>query len=204
MFSHYLIGEIGNSVSISSLAPSNVLLPASFGNAKITVTGDFPVNSNARIAFDDASGKPFALEFSAPSGARLKSVWINGESVSLDGNVRGFYTVTRPWKKGDTIAIEFEYLLKHHVQTAKAGEKWTAFTYGPWALAQQLVKGSEVDEPFRDKGVTLESALDLLEPVAVEQGTMPSFRIKGTNITLMPYFIAGSLETGPRTYFRFD
>ena len=52
--------------------------------------------------------------------------------------------------------------------------------------------------------ITQESALDRLEPVAAEQGTMPRFRIKGSNITLMPYFMTGSLEAGPRSYFPFD
>jgi len=204
MFSHYLVGETEDGIAFTSLAPCSVALPDSFGNAKITVTGDFPVSPGVEIAFDYADGKPFAIEFGVPLGARIKSVRMISDRVNPNKNDRGFYAVHRPWKTGDTIAIEFDFLLGHHARTAKGGEKWIAFTYGPWALARKIAKGSPVDEPFRGKDLTPESALGLLEPVTAKQGALPSVRIKDSNITLIPYFLTGSLETGPRTYFALE
>jgi DUF1680 family protein len=203
MFSHYLIGEVDGGISLTSLVPCSAILPEAFGKAEIKVTGNYPFSPRIGIRFEEAGGKDFALEFRNPGDARLTSARINGEHIALSKNDRGFHRISRAWKTGDEIAVEFEYLLESHIETPKDGRKWVAFTYGPWALAQKIDKGADVAEPFAAKDVPSETASEWLEPCPAEQGVAPRFRIKGTDILLEPFYSAGSDRAGPRTYFEF-
>jgi len=203
MFSYYLIGEVDGGVSLTSLVPCSAILPEAFGKAKIKVTGNYTFGSKIGIRFEEADDKNFAVEFRDPDDARLTSARINGEDIALSKNKRGFYRISRAWKTGDEIAIEFEYLLKSHIETPKDGQRWVAFTYGPWALAQKIDKGATVAEPFVGKDVPSKAASEWLEPYPVQEGAAPRFRIKGTEILMGPFYSAGSKKTGPRTYFKF-
>ncbi len=199
MFSHYLIGETNGTLSFASLSPSSV----KFGNAKIKVTGNYPVDPKAAITFGQASGKKFPVEFRAPDNSPLQSVKINGEEISVTKNDRGFYSIDRPWERGDQIDIEFEYLLKSHLETPTKNQKWVAFTYGPWALAQKIKKDAVVTEPFIGKDVKTKAPSQWLKPYPVKGSDVPLFRIANTNIMLGPYYIAGNKKTGVRTYFKY-
>jgi len=203
MFSHYLIGEVDGVVSFAALVPCSVTLSEAFGRAKIKVTGNYPVSPSSRIRFEQADGKEFALEFRNPCGARLRSVRINGKDVVLDKTDRGFYQISQSWKTGDEIAIAFEYLLESHVEFPKDGKRWVAFTYGPWALAREMNKGDAFSQPLLGKNIASKAASEWIELCPTRKGDMPTFRIKGTEVVLKPFFTAGSLETGSHTYFLF-
>ena len=83
------------------------------------------------------------------------------------------------------------------------GKKWVAFTYGPWALAQETKPGVALTQPLAGKDIPSKPASQWLEPCPDQQGGAPKFRIKGSKILLKPYYSAGSTETGTRTYFEF-
>ena len=203
MFSHYVIGQADDAVSFASLIPCSASLSEAFGNAKIKVTENFPVSGKVGIHFEQADGRNFSLEFKDPLGARLASVRINGKGIALSQNDRGFYRLSQNWKTGDEIAIDFEYLLESHLELPKDGKKWVAFTYGPWALAQEVKKGDTFAEPFIGKDIPSKPASAWIEPCPALDGSMPNFRVKDTKVVLQPYFRTGSLETGPQTYFQF-
>jgi len=200
MFSHYLIGEMDGGIALASLVPGSVSLPAKLGNAQITVTGNFPFKPEIEIRFDASDGKTFPLAFRTPADARLESVHVNGKNVAPNFTDRGFHQVTRQWEKGDVLAIEFEYLLNSHIQSGQDKKKWIAFTYGPWALAQEIQDGLTLDEPFKGLHAQSEDPLMLIVPLEAP-GAVPSVQIKGTKTTLIPYYLAGSKRTGSRTYF---
>lgn len=203
MFSRYLVGEVEGGIAITSLVPCSVGLPDSLGGAKITVTGECPVNSSAKVRFDEAADREFALEFRVPSGARLKAARINGREVAPNRNDRGFYRISRAWTAGDELAVEFEYQLQRHLVAPVDKPVWVAFTYGPWALSETM-DGSLVDavEPFVGKAMPESALSGWLQPQTTGTGGVPAFRIKDTDIVLGPYYSAGSKTTGPRTYFR--
>jgi len=203
MFSRHLIGEVDGGVSLTSLVPCSAILPEAFGKAKIKVTGNYPFSPRVGIRFEKADDKKFDLEFRDPGDARLTSARINGEDIALSKNNRGFYEIRRAWKTGDEIAIEFEYVFKSHIGTPKDGERWVAFSYGPWAMAQKIEKGAAITQPFAGKDVESKPASEWFEPYPTQQGALPRFRIKGTEILLGPYYCAGRKKTGPRTYFKF-
>jgi len=203
MFSRYLIVQVDGGVSLTTLTPCSATLPEKFGNAKINITGNYPFNSSVVIRFEKANDKNFALEFRTPADADLESVRINDQHVALAKNDRGFYLIRRTWKAGDRIAIEFQYLLKSHLETPKNGPRTVAFTYGPWALAQTIDKGAVVTEPFIGKDVRSKPASQWLEPYKTKDDAAPGFRIRNTNIILGPFYNAADNNTGIRTYFKF-
>jgi DUF1680 family protein len=145
-----------------------------------------------------AEDKEFILEFRLPADAELSSVTINGERTESNKNERGFIEINRRWKKGDLIAVELDYQLKAHLQEGEEGRKWVAFTYGPIALAQKITKMPD-QEPFKNFHPAEPS--ELLKMIAKSCGSETEFSIKGTDITLIPYYQTGSEQTGSRTYF---
>jgi len=203
MFSHSLVGEVDGGVALASLVPFRATLPEAFGKADIKVVRGHPFSPRVTIRFEKADGKTFPLEFREPAGARLTSARFNGEEIAARKNERGFYCISRAWKTGDEVGLELECLLKSHVVTPKKGTNWIAFTYGPWALAQTINKGDDVDEPLLGKDVQSKPASQWLEPWLTRESTVPTFTIKGTEIRLGPYCRAGGRKAGPRTYFRF-
>jgi uncharacterized protein len=202
MFSHYRIGEWDSGISLASLVPGSAILPASFGQAKIRITGNYPFNSKIGIRFEEAGAKRFALEFRDPGAARLTCARINGAAIALSKNQRGFYPISRAWKRGDEITLEFTYQLQCHLETPKPDQRWVAFSYGPWALAQTIDKDTVLTEPFIGKDLQSKAAAEWLEALPSQEDAT-SFRIKNTQIRLGPYYCAGSRDTGPRSYFRF-
>lgn len=202
MFAHYLIGEVEGGISLANLAPCSAVLPDSLGGAKIKVMGNYPRSPRIKIRLEEAHDKEFAVEFRDPADSRMISARINGHDVALSKNDRGFCQVSRAWTTGDEITLEFEYLLKSHIETPKAGQSWVAFTFGPWALAQTRDKGVVV-EPFLGKDVQSKAASQWLEFCSPHEGAEPTLRIRNTQILLGPFYSAGSKKAGTRTYFRF-
>ena len=98
------------------------------------------------------------------------------------------------------MAVVYEYLLESQILFGQGGKKWIAFTYGPWALAQEVQDGLTLEEPFKGLDVQSTDPLSLLWPLEGPDAE-PCVRIKGTGITLVPYYMAGSKTTGSRTYF---
>jgi len=201
MFSQHLIGEIDNGISIASLSPCSATLPEKFGNAKIKITGNYPLSPKAGVSFEQASDKKFALEFKEPQNACLKAASLIGENLTISKNNRGFYPINRTWKTGDQINIEFEYLLKSYVETPTDDKKWVAFMYGPWVLSQKIKKGDVLLEPFIDKDIKDPS--QLLTHLPSKANDSPKFRINNNDIVLGTYYNTGTKETGVRTYFKF-
>lgn len=203
MFAQYQIGKVNDAVSFTSLSPCSIELPEDFGRAKIEVTGNHPISPKAKIVFEHAVGKKFPVEFRPPLGAQLLSLRFNGQETELNKNIRGYHEISRAWKTGDEVAIDFEYLIETHLQTGKEGKKWIAFSYGPWTLAQTTAKDTPLAEPFLGKNLDPEKiGQQSLEVQSPRPKGAPTFRIKDTDIVLAPFYSAGSRDSGPRTYFQ--
>jgi DUF1680 family protein len=202
LFSHYLVGEHQRGISLMSLVPCSVNLPEKFGKAKFRIIGNFPYHSKIEICCDEAGDEKFAIEFRDPLNANLQSIQLNGEDMTVRKNKRGFYPISRSWKKGDKIILDFDYQLRVHPVISKEDQRWVAFIYGPWSLAQCVKKGADVSEPFAALNIPSTSVLNMLEPYQPKEGMLPKFKIKGTQIVLEPFYMAGSHTSGPRTYFK--
>ena len=67
-------------------------------------------------------------------------------------------------------------------------------------MAQEVTEDMTLAEPFKGRNLQSIEPASLLSMSKGDGGT-PGIRLKGTDITLVPYYLAGSKTTGSRTYF---
>lgn len=194
MVAGHLVGEIGGHLSIGTLAPCRVELSEAFGGGELTLESDFPADPTTRIRFETVSPQSFWCEFKLPAGVALRRARVNGASIDVALNERGFYELHRRWDRGDVLDVESESQLAMHIQEGEGGQRWVAFTNGPVALAQK-VSSVPADEPFA--GRTPDEALATLE-----RSADGSYGIADTEVALMPYHLTCTNDSGPRTYFK--
>lgn len=199
MYSEHLIGEINEHLSINTLFPSVVQLTDHFGGGIISIKGNFPFIPSAEIHVETIKEKNFTIEFRLPENTELASVTLNGSTIEAKRNDRGFFELNHTWVKGDVITVDMDYELKAHFQDGEDGKKWVAFTYGPIALAQKITEMPE-EEPFSNLDFTESSKLTSMLSKSSDQDIQ--FSVKGTEITLIPYYQTGSKQSGPKTYFK--
>jgi len=194
MMAGHVVGEIEGHLSIGTLAPCTVTLSEAFGGGTLVVESEFPADPTAEIRFGLQSPRTYTCEFRIPAGVVLRRVRVNGASVEVARNRRGFYELRRRWDHGDVLAIEAVSELKLHIQAGEGGGRWVAFTKGPLALAQKI-SSIPAEEPFA--GRRPDEALAML--VESEDG---SCRIGESGVSLVPYHLTCADDSGPKTYFR--
>jgi uncharacterized protein len=194
MVANHLIGQIDGHLSINTVSPCTAELTERFGGGRLVIRSEFPREAVTEVCFETTTCASYVCEFRLPARVALKGVRVNGETTQVTKNSRGYHELNRLWQSGDVLAIETEFELAVHVQRGENGRKWLAFSHGPIALAQKISAIPD-DEPFA--GVSSDEALGTLKASA--DG---SCRVDGRDITLMPYHLACTEDSGPRTYFR--
>jgi hypothetical protein len=136
-------------------------------------------------------------------GWRMNRLWYMADTSWL---LSGFESCpgSHAWQ-GEHIGKWLHAAVLAHQATRDGAEDqgWTAFSYGPMALSQEITADTKIIEPFRDRIINPDDIPEMLE-MPREPGTGKtevSFMIAGTDITLIPYYLAGSRISGPRTYF---
>ncbi|MDO4582850.1 MAG: glycoside hydrolase family 127 protein [Planctomycetia bacterium] len=139
----------------------------------------------------------------ATSGVEIA---INGENVPVCPVKNGYISLTREWKKGDTIRVAFP--MKIHVETPPDRSAWYAIFYGPILLAAPTdtknQTGLFADEgrgahiahgpkiPLAEIPVLPFQPDEIAKHVHPVQGADGSrslhFRIDGMTATLIPFF----------------
>jgi len=145
------------------------------------------------------------VEFRLPVNTSLAAVKINGAGMSAKENSRGFFELNRKWEKGDVRSIDLNYELKITNKKGEEGKTWFAITYGPITLAQQISDISE-EEPFGGQNISFDKPdeiLKLLSPLG-KPNSDNYFRVKNTDMTLIPYYMTPNRELGIRTYFQYN
>jgi DUF1680 family protein len=198
IYSSHLAGEMDNRLSVNTFSPSTIQLPDQFGGGNLTIEGTWPLGTSAEIHLDIAEEKEFMLEFRLPANSKLVSVKVNGESTKAIRNERGFIEIKRKWKKGDAVAVELKYELKAHLQEGEEDRRWVSYSYGPIALAQKI---SEMPDEEPLKTIDFAEPSDLLKMLKRSSVADIAFLIKGTDVTLIPYYQTGSEQSGSKTYF---
>ena len=205
MYSSHLAGKIGDSLIINSLAPASIELPKEYGSGILNIKGDFPIKSSAEIHFETLKNKNFTVEFRLPANTTLAGVEINGEGASAKESSKGFFELTRKWEKGDVLSIDMNYELRITNTRGEENKNWFAITYGPITLAQQIKDLSD-KEPFDGENISFDKPdeiLNLLSPLG-KPNADNYFRVKNTDITLIPYYMTPNRELGIRTYFQYN
>lgn len=130
---------------------------------------DYPWNGKVEIRINPATEFNFTLKLRVPGWARNETlpsnlyqylndsgnesvIRINGELVSANEN-GGYFTITKNWKKGDVIEIDFPMEVKM-VKTDDMVEEnrgKTALEYGPIVYAIEEIDNPNIDEIVLNK-----------------------------------------------------
>lgn len=185
----------------------------------VSIAGDYPFGDRALLRLELREPARFAVDLRVPAGAEGIDVTIGGARQPLEKMSSGFLRLVRTWEPGEAVRIGFRFPLRGALQRARDGRTWVAFRRGPLVLAQGVATAADDSEipsaslqvgpggadalvGARSPGrATSKIPLDGNQWLEAAAGDGPRYRIKGTDIVLMPYFQAGSDRSSVRTYF---
>ena len=104
----------------------------------------FP-RSSATTFTIDGKAKQFAIRIRYPYWATKMDIKVNGKKVKAMKGVDGYVSISRLWKAGDKIEVQFGMQLREEATKDDASK--VALLYGPIVMAGKLDK---VDNPFSD------------------------------------------------------
>lgn len=135
-YAKYIYAHSANDLYVNLFIPSTV----DWEGTRITQTTRFPEDGKVVFRID---GKPrhFTLQLRRPEWATWMKV--NGKKISLKSH--DFYALTRNWKSGDKVEIEYGMAL--HEESTKDDPSRVALLYGPIVLGGEL---QVVAHPFSD------------------------------------------------------
>jgi len=228
LYARHLMCVAKERLVISSYLPSVFSLDGESDlSGRVVMEGGYPFKPECTVRFELSAPATFSVDFRLPARAKSLEMKINGARQQPERTESGFFRVRREWKPGDRVALTFDFPLRAHFQTASDGVRWVAFSWGPLALAQSVVKQTDhpqnvllVERESEDGSRWLEPATStnsasLPSANAIEEldtsrasdaaltpaGT-PSWRlITPRKIILAPYFQAGAKGGGVRTMF---
>ncbi len=98
----------GDDVFVNLYLPSTVRwINKNGAQVALTQSGDYPLENKAQFRLHASRPCEFALRLRIPAwSSEATAIRVNGEAVSTRAD-RGFATIRRQWKDGDTIDIEF-------------------------------------------------------------------------------------------------
>ncbi len=193
-----------DAVSVQLFAPST--LDWKERGIKLRQETAFPYGETSCVKVDAVGGDAkFALKIRHPTWAgKGFAVYVNGKAVDARSMRDGYMCISREWKAGDRIDIEFPMSL--HAELLPGSKKYVAFFYGPTLLvgdlgSEGLKQGDYIANPpsqqtssWRlEKPVTMPS----VPPTALEDpasclerttGGAIVFHLKGSDILLKPMY----------------
>ncbi|MCP5113991.1 MAG: hypothetical protein GY953_24420 [bacterium] len=194
MYARHLLGVSSDVLTIASYLPMTADLA---GPARsLSIEGNYPFNDEVSVRLGLDAAAEFAVDWLLPEGAAGLTVSIDGQPQPLAETNTGFLRLERTWQPGEEMQVKFDFPPKAHFHDDRDGNRWVAFTRGPLALAQDV--GETTPEPAP---LTFDTTGEFLEPVAAPEDMGVSFRISGTEISVVPYYLAGATGGGVRTLF---
>ena len=124
----------------------NLFIPSQvdWNGTSIVQQTSFPSSSSTTLTIDGKQ-KNFALRLRYPSWATKMQIKVNGKSVKATKGADGYVAISRLWKAGDKIAVNFGMQLREEATKDDASK--VALVYGPIVMAGKLDK---VERPFSD------------------------------------------------------
>lgn len=122
----------------------NLFIPSKvdWEGTTFTQQTSFPQSSTTTFTVDGNS-KQFALRLRYPSWATKMDVKVNGKKVKAVKGTDGYVAISRLWKAGDKIEVQFGMQLREEATKDDASK--VALLYGPIVMAGKLDK---VEHPF--------------------------------------------------------
>ena len=145
----YFHSDASSSLKNNSEKPSlyvNLFIPSKVdwdGTSLIQKT-TFPQSSTTTLTMEGKS-KEFALRLRYPYWATNMDVKVNGKKVKAAKSADGYVAISRLWKAGDKVEVQFGMQLREEATKDDASK--VALMYGPIVMAGKL---APVDHPFSD------------------------------------------------------
>ncbi|WP_276380913.1 glycoside hydrolase family 127 protein [Flavobacterium sp. H4147] len=96
-------------------------------------TTKFPYENQTELVVKLKKAKTFALNIRYPRWAESFEIFINGKEQKITSKSSEYVAISRKWKSGDKIAVQFQTTL--HLENLPDGSNWSAFVKGPIVLA---------------------------------------------------------------------
>ena len=138
-----------SSVKSSGEKPSlyvNLFIPSQvdWEGTKLVQQTNFPLPSATTITVEGKS-KAFSLRLRYPYWATKMDIKVNGKKVKAIKGADGYVAISRQWKAGDKVEVQFGMQLREEATKDDASK--VALVYGPIVMAGKLDK---VEHPFSD------------------------------------------------------
>lgn len=138
-----------SSVKSSGEKPSlyvNLFIPSQvdWEGTTLTQQTNFPLPSATTITVEGKS-KAFSLRLRYPYWATKMDIKVNGKKVKAIKGADGYVAISRQWKAGDKVEVQFGMQLREEATKDDASK--VALVYGPIVMAGKLDK---VEHPFSD------------------------------------------------------
>jgi len=164
---------------------------------RLTCTTDYPFSENIEIAVAPERETTFPLSFRIPGWCKAAALKINGKSVGLSADAKGFAHVVRSWKPGDKVRLDFpmqpvvetgidrnpydkiklSYDGLKSAQMTTGTAPYATVSYGPLLFALPIPDTKDANTP--DPATPWRFALDVKgqgkeSDIEVERGPMPA------------------------------
>ncbi|GGD52407.1 glycosyl hydrolase [Emticicia aquatilis] len=115
----------------------NLFIPSTLNwqekGIQLSQNTDFPYKNNSELVLKLAKPQTFSLNIRYPKWAESVKVMVNGKDQTINAKPSAYMSLSRNWKNGDKVSIEFE--MKTHLEYLPDGSNWAAFVHGPIVLA---------------------------------------------------------------------
>ncbi len=194
---HMWMATYDNGLAATCYGPCKVTaLAADRVPVEITCKTDYPFNELIEMTVKPAKRAAFPLFFHIPGWCAQPELSVNGASVKIEQNAKGFACVNRRWKSGDIVRLRFP--MTAVVQTGRdnapeapytgehkptlvtipgnegtRGSPYATVSYGPLLFALAIPDTTDANTP--DPYALWKVALDVRHPdITVERLPMPA------------------------------
>jgi DUF1680 family protein len=182
----YYEGEDG-SLFVNLFIPS--VLDWKKRNIKVSQTTRFPEQGVSAFTIRCAKAQTFTLKVRKPGWAKSRiQVSVNGKNIAISSDADGFLSITRNWKDGDRLDLEFQMSL--HMESMPDNPDRIAILYGPLVLAGKL--GKDMPDPVFGTPVIMVADKTKLDWVQQDTDKPLHFHWKGVgkpmDVEMAPFY----------------
>ena len=101
-----------NGLSVNLYLPSSVVWRRDTGDVRVTQDTRYPDDELTKLTVDVDGPSTFDLRVRVPGWAPGLTVRVNGQDVRVDATPDGWATVSRTWRRGDTVEVRIPLTLR--------------------------------------------------------------------------------------------
>ena len=107
-YSHYLATTDEGGVQIHHYAEAVIDVERAAGSARIRMHTDYPWEGWVRLTIEETDPEPWSLALRLPEWCSDYTLFINGDSVRVDADERGYLVLEGLWQVDDVVALTLE------------------------------------------------------------------------------------------------